>query len=115
MMRRRLGIHLEARSEIPCFEQLGYSAETEVELASLMAAAQRGEREPYERLLHLLSAWLDRYFTRCLPASTVDRAVEETLTAIHKKRHTYDPSRRFLPWLSAIAHYKSVEAEKRQR
>ena len=29
-------------------------------------------------------------------------AVQDTLLAIHQKRHTYDPSRPFAPWLAAI-------------
>ncbi len=76
---------------------------------SLMAAAQRGETAPYRRLLDLLRRWLERYFRRRLPMAMVDDAVQDTLIAVHEKRHTYDPSRPFEPWLAAIARYKWID------
>jgi RNA polymerase sigma-70 factor (ECF subfamily) len=39
----------------------------------------------------------------------VDDAVQDTLLAIHEKRHTYDPARPFGPWLAAIARYKWID------
>jgi hypothetical protein len=36
-------------------------------------------------------------------------AVQNVLLAIHEKRHTYDPSRPFGPWLAAIARYKWID------
>jgi RNA polymerase sigma-70 factor (ECF subfamily) len=39
----------------------------------------------------------------------VDDAVQDTLLAIHEKRHTYDPARPFEPWLAAIARYKWID------
>ncbi|KPF78500.1 RNA polymerase subunit sigma-24 [alpha proteobacterium AAP81b] len=75
----------------------------------LMAAAQRGEAAPYRRLLGELRPWLVRYFGRRLPPSQVEDAVQETLMAIHAKRHTYDPDRLFGPWLAGIARYKWID------
>ena len=37
------------------------------------------------------------------------RRNQETLLAIHKKRHTCQPTRPFAAWLTAIAHYKWIE------
>jgi RNA polymerase sigma-70 factor (ECF subfamily) len=76
---------------------------------ALMAAAQRGEAGPYRRLLAELRPWLLRYFSRRLPPSAVDDAVQETLIAIHIKRHTWDPARPFDPWLAGIARYKWID------
>jgi RNA polymerase sigma factor (sigma-70 family) len=76
---------------------------------ALMAAAQGGEAAPYRRLLGELRPWLLRYFTRRLPPSSVEDAVQETLIAIHTKRHTYDPDRPFGPWLAGIARYKWID------
>lgn len=75
----------------------------------MMAAAQAGEAAPYRRLLAELRPWLLRYFRRRLPPSSVEDAVQDTLLAIHAKRHTWDPSRPFGPWLAGIARYKWVD------
>lgn len=75
----------------------------------LMAAAQGGAAAPYRRLLAELRPWLLRYFARRLPPSSVEDAVQETLIAIHAKRHTYDPDRPFGPWLAGIARYKWID------
>jgi RNA polymerase sigma-70 factor (ECF subfamily) len=40
----------------------------------------------------------------------IDDAIQETLIAVHQKRHTYDPSRPFGAWLVAIARYKWIDA-----
>lgn len=75
----------------------------------LMAAGQRGEAAPYRRLLAELRPWLMRYFARRLPPSSVEDAVQETLIAIHTKRHTFEPDRPFGPWLTGIARYKWID------
>jgi RNA polymerase sigma factor (sigma-70 family) len=79
------------------------------EWSSLMAAAQRGDIGCYRRLLGELQPWLRRYFARRLPPAVVDDAVQDTLIAIHEKRHTFDPARPFGPWLAAIARYKWID------
>lgn len=76
---------------------------------ALMIAAQAGEAGPYRRLLAELRPWLLRYFSRRLPPSSVEDAVQDTLVAIHAKRHTYDPQRPFGPWLAGIARYKWID------
>lgn len=74
-----------------------------------MAAAQNGHGGAYRRLLGETSGWLKRYFERRLPPGEVDDAVQETLLAIHRRRHTYDPQYPFGPWLAAIAKNKWVD------
>ena len=75
----------------------------------LMAAAQVGDANAYRILLSELSAWLRRYFARRLPRAMTEDAVQDVLLAIHEKRHTYDPTRPFGPWLAAIARYKWID------
>jgi RNA polymerase sigma-70 factor (ECF subfamily) len=75
----------------------------------LMAAAQDGNGGAYRRLLSEITTWLNRYFDRRLPPGEVDDAVQETLFAVHRRRHTYDPHRPFGPWLAAIAKRKWVD------
>lgn len=77
--------------------------------SQLMAAAQKGNAGAYNRLLTEISPWLNRYYARRLPLSMVDDATQDTLIAIHQKRHTYDPARPFRPWLGAIARYKWID------
>lgn len=79
------------------------------EWGGLMVAAQAGNGGAYRRLLGESSAWLNRYFQRRLPHSEVDDAVQETLLAIHRRRHTYDPRYPFGAWLAAIAKRKWVD------
>lgn len=74
-----------------------------------MAAAQRGDANAYRALLAELAQWLLRYYSRRLPPAFVEDAAQEVLLAIHEKRHTYDPSRPFGPWLAAIARYKWID------
>ena len=75
----------------------------------LMVAAQEGHGGAYRRLLGEVSIWLTRYFQRRLPPGEVDDAVQETLLAIHRRRHTYDPHYPLRPWLAAIAKHKWID------
>jgi RNA polymerase sigma factor (sigma-70 family) len=77
--------------------------------SGLMAAAQAGNGGAYRRLLEEVRVWLRRYYARRLPPSMIDDAAQDTLIAIHQKRHTYDPSRPFEAWLAAIARYKWID------
>lgn len=74
-----------------------------------MIAAQAGDAVVYRQLLGEVAAWLRRYYMRRLPPSVVDDAVQDTLMALHEKRHTYDPTKPFAPWLAAIARYKWID------
>jgi RNA polymerase sigma-70 factor (ECF subfamily) len=76
----------------------------------LMAAAQGGDAAAYHRLLSETVPWLRRYHARRLPPSMIDDVIQDTLIAIHEKRHTYDPSRPFGAWLTAIARHKWIDA-----
>jgi RNA polymerase sigma factor (sigma-70 family) len=77
--------------------------------SSLMVAAQKGHGGAYRRLLVEMSEWLTRYFQRRLPPGEVDDAIQETLLAVHRRRHTYDSQYPLGPWLAAIAKNKWVD------
>lgn len=81
----------------------------ESEWGALMLAAQAGNGGAYRRLLTELQGWLTRYYAHRLPMAQVDDAVQDTLLAIHQKRHTYDPDRPFKPWLGAVARHKWID------
>ncbi|MGY3617804.1 RNA polymerase sigma factor (sigma-70 family) [Bradyrhizobium sp. USDA 10063] len=76
---------------------------------SLMVAAQNGDGPAYEQLLREIDVWLRRYYARRLPYPASDDARQDTLLAIHAKRHTYAPSRAFGAWVMAIARYKGID------
>ena len=76
---------------------------------SLMMAAQAGETSAYRRLLVEVGSWLNAYYSRRLPPGMADDAAQEALLTLHAKRHTYDPSKPFGPWLAAIARYKWID------
>src|ERR1700730_15031822 len=78
-------------------------------LGRLMMEARSGDGHAYEQLLRELDAWLCRYYARRLPHPAAEDARQNTLLAIHAKRHTYAPSRPFGAWVSAIARYKWID------
>jgi RNA polymerase sigma factor (sigma-70 family) len=82
---------------------------TERDWSVLMAAAQAGNGGAYRRLLEQTRDWLQRYYARRLPSSMVEDATQDALIAVHDKRHTYNPSLPFGPWLAAIARYKWID------
>src|SRR5580704_8802074 len=74
-----------------------------------MMEARSGDSHAYERLLRELDAWLCGYYARRLPHPAAEDARQNTLLAIHAKRHTYEPSRSFGAWVFAIARYKWID------
>lgn len=77
--------------------------------ADLMERGRAGDTRSYDRLLSEVRRWLARYFQRRLPASHVDDAVQETLIALHHRRHDFDCGQPLRPWLAAIARFKWVD------
>ncbi|WP_343214400.1 sigma-70 family RNA polymerase sigma factor [Dyella sp. ASV21] len=79
--------------------------------AAWMAAAQGGDRLAYERVLgdslSLIRAAARR---QGVSVDQLDDVVQETLLTVHKVRHTYDPSRSYDAWLSAIAGRRAIDA-----
>lgn len=92
------------------------SAEQEAELGRLMVAAQHGDRVSYETLLTRV-AGLARAFVRKRAGDTswCDDVVQESLLAVHRARHTYDPARPFAPWVYAIVQNRFIDALRVQR
>lgn len=86
----------------------------ELRLAPLMRAAQDGDAAAYQALLRDCVPFIAAVARqRGLPADRVDDVVQETLITIHRVRATYDPRRRFLPWLAAIAERRAIDALRR--
>lgn len=85
-----------------------------------MTAALRGDESAYREVLGRLSRYLRGYYkTRLTQAARttteLEDLVQETLMAVHSRRHTYDPSQPFTPWVYAIARYKLIDYLRRTR
>jgi RNA polymerase sigma-70 factor (ECF subfamily) len=79
-----------------------------------MAAAQRGDKRLYERLLREIATASERFIRRRFGAlSFVDDCVQECLLAVHNARHTYDPAKPFRPWLFSLVRNKTIDLLRR--
>jgi RNA polymerase sigma-70 factor (ECF subfamily) len=92
---------------------------TEEEWAEMMRAARLGDSDAYKALLEAVSPVLRaaarRHLARFGQAnSDAEDVVQETLLAIHLKRHTWDARRPIRPWIAAIAHHKLIDALRRK-
>ncbi len=87
--------------------------ELEKELGELMVLAQAGDKVAYEALLCKLSAAVRGMATRRLPFDSVDDGIQNVLIAVHRARHTYDPTRPFAPWFLALARYRLTDTWRR--
>lgn len=89
-------------------------ATNEVELQALMVASLDGDAAAYRALLNRLSSHLRAYYKNKLTGigrseTEAEDLVQDTLMAIHTRRHTYDPGQLFTPWVHAIARYKLID------
>ncbi len=86
-------------------------AEREVRLRALMVSAQDGHEADYAVFLRELAVLLRGFYRRRLASlpDDVEDLVQETLIAVHNKRHTYMPDQPVTAWLHAIARYKLVD------
>jgi RNA polymerase sigma-70 factor (ECF subfamily) len=92
----------------------------EIELKALMLAGLDGDAASHRALLDRLSRRLRAYFKGKLAgtgrgASEAEDLVQETVLAIHIKRHTYNPAEPLTPWVHAIARYKLIDFLRRTR
>ncbi|WP_280949692.1 sigma-70 family RNA polymerase sigma factor [Mongoliimonas terrestris] len=86
-------------------------------LATLMRQALEGDKAAYRDFLARAAVDIRAMARRRLPASAqadLEDVVQETLLAIHAKRHTWRPDRPIGPWLAAIARYKAIDAIRRR-
>ncbi|WP_196257907.1 sigma-70 family RNA polymerase sigma factor [Pelagibacterium limicola] len=93
------------------------SPEKDWELAERMRAALAGDESGYAALLHEVSGLVRGIAkARLAPGLGIDPEdiVQETLLAIHLKRHTWQPARPIGPWIYAIARHKIADACRRR-
>jgi RNA polymerase sigma-70 factor (ECF subfamily) len=86
----------------------------EVSLRALMIAGLNGDAAAYRALLSGLSGHLRAYYRGKLVRAgrgteETEDLVQEALMAVHTRRHTYDPTQPWTPWVYAIARYKLID------
>jgi RNA polymerase sigma-70 factor (ECF subfamily) len=89
----------------------------EAGLRALMLRSQAGDAAAHGELLAGLALLLRRYHRRRLGGHDADTEdlVQESLIAVHERRHTYDPSRPFTAWAYAVARHKLIDHMRRRR
>ena len=92
----------------------------EPELRALMLAGLQGDDDAHKLLLTRLSAYLRGYFKGQLARvgrgpDDAEDLVQETLIALHLRRHTYDRAQPLTPWVYAIARYRLVDFLRRTK
>ena len=88
----------------------------EAELSRLLRAAIAGDERAYADFLHRIAALVRGFVRRKIVQGGVDPedVVQETLLAIHVKRHTWRSDAPVLPWVYAIARFKLIDAFRRR-
>ena len=84
--------------------------------AGLMAAAQDGDAEAYAALLNEIGPIVMTFLRRRVrDADEVPDLYQEIFLALHRARHTYEPTRPLEPWLFTIASHIVDGHERRRR
>ena len=88
----------------------------EQELARLMRAAIAGDERAYGAFLQRAACLVRGFVRRKVTGGGIDPEdiVQETLLAVHLKRHTWRDDLPVRPWVYAIARYKLIDAFRRR-
>src|SRR3546814_19492049 len=85
-------------------------------MARLMRAADGGDDRAYAEFLDRAARLVRRFARRKVVCGGIDPEdiVQETLLAVHMKRHTWRDDAPVTPWLFAIARHKLIDAFRRR-
>lgn len=79
-----------------------------------MVAAQGGDGTAYGRLLRDIAPFVRILLRRSgIGAGPAEDVVQDVLLTVHRVRETYDPTRPFIPWLTAITRRRMIDAVRR--
>jgi RNA polymerase sigma-70 factor, ECF subfamily len=82
----------------------------EAEARELMIKGLAGDGGAHSALLKMIAVRLRVWFRYKLPdREAAEDLVQETLIAVHTKRHTWDPAYPLTPWVLAIARYRMID------
>lgn len=93
----------------------------EFEFSKLMRSSLEGDSEAYRNLLQKVQEMISPFVANMLYQSGrkdsdgYEDVVQEILLALHAKRNTYDAGQFFLPWMYAIARYKTIDFLRRHK
>lgn len=84
-------------------------------LDCLMTEARAGNEAAYREFLSEAARRLRATLARKIGADAdLEDLVQESLIALHQKRHTLDAGRPIAPWMNAIAKYKLIDHWRKQ-
>jgi RNA polymerase sigma-70 factor (ECF subfamily) len=94
----------------------GLDGSAEQQLAGLLRAAIGGDERAYADFLGRAACLLRGFARRKITHGGIDPedVVQETLLAVHMKRHTWQTDLPVTPWLYAVARYKLIDAYRRR-
>lgn len=110
-MKRRENINQE------CLDQ----SKDEIELSALMEKSIAGDAESYRQLLQSVKELMIPFVSNTLVKFGLgsqggqEDVLQEILMGIHLKRSTFDSEQFFLPWMYAIARYKTIDYLRRNK
>ncbi len=96
-------------------------SEDEIELSILMRKSIDGDSESYRQLLQRVKELMVPFVSNTLTKFGLgsqggqDDVLQEILMGIHLKRATFDSKQFFLPWMYAIARYKTIDYLRRNK
>jgi RNA polymerase sigma-70 factor, ECF subfamily len=86
----------------------------EIDWSILMTRAQKGDSEAYRSLLEDITPYLRTLAARHhTDPNDIEDALQDIVLTIHAIRNTYDPTRPFGPWLTAIANRRLIDRLRR--
>ncbi len=90
----------------------------ERELEDLLRAANAGDAAAYrhflEKLAMVVRTMLRSHVNRSAGGAELEDVVQDTLLAVHLKRHTWDEHRPISPWIRVIARHKLIDQLRRR-
>ena len=94
----------------------GVHGQDEAAMAALLRASLAGDEQAYADFLRRAATLVRAFVRHRTRGGGVDAedVVQETLLALHLKRHTWSQDRPVAPWLYAIARYKLIDAFRRR-
>ena len=88
------------------------TGKNDYDLAVLMRASLSGDQTSYRQFLQDIVPFIRTAIKRAMPygmADERDDITQEILFAIHEKRHTWRTDQPILPWVRAIARYRTID------
>ena len=92
------------------------SPEQERALGLLMARTQRADVAACDLLMEEIQSVVRGFVRRRVgDVPWVEDVGQETLIAVHRGRHSWNPARPFVPWLYAVAQSRLIDVIRRER